>query len=48
MNEDIKHMHKELFKEENFNTFNPDPTPQSGKQFLIMIQNKMLRILNKD
>ena len=33
MNEDIKHMYKELFKEENFNTFNPDPTPQSGKQF---------------
>ena len=32
MNEDIKHMHKELFKEENFIIY-PDPTPQAGNNF---------------
>jgi hypothetical protein len=32
MNEDIKHMHKALFNEQSFNSFNPDPTPPGSNQ----------------
>ena len=33
MNEDIKHMHKDLFIEQSFNSFNPDPTPHKNQLF---------------
>ena len=32
MNEDIKHMHKGLFNEQEFNQFNPNPTPDALTQ----------------
>ena len=34
MNEDIKHMHKDLFNEQEFNQFNPNPTPDALTQLI--------------
>ena len=40
MNEDIKHMHKDLFNEQSFNSFNPDLLHLEIINYLIMTQNR--------
>ena len=47
MNNDIKHMHPGLFIENNFNDFNPDPTPESTKKVFNNDTKQSIKNINK-